>query len=54
MRKNVKPRSLTPTEIQLALKRRTTTKPDGEQPDFTSADDSNDRLEASVMPSGQS
>lgn len=47
-------RTLTATEIQLALKRRLKAIIDEDKPDFTSADDSQERVEPSVMPSGQS
>lgn len=47
-------RTLTPTEIQLALKRPLKQHPDGDAPDFTSADDSQERLRPSEMPKGQS
>ena len=45
-------RTLTPTEIQLALKRPIKQHPDGDAPDFTSAS-KEERLEPSEMPSGQ-
>lgn len=47
-------RTLNPTELQLALKRKPKVIIDEDKPDFTSADDSNERAEPSVMPSGQS
>lgn len=46
-------RTLNPTELQLALKRKPKVIIDEDKPDFTSADDSNERAEPSVMPSGQ-
>ena len=45
-------KTLSAKEIQLALKRKTETKQDKEQPDFTYAEPE-ERLEPATMPGGQ-